>query len=97
LISDTLFEAARDIRQYQKGFPGYGEPGVAEKIRIVLAVMDWVRAELNTVPEPISEALTARCFDGVERSLSPVADRIERGIGSLYTEAARLRGPTLRN
>jgi hypothetical protein len=92
MISDTLYEAAEDIRDHTRRFGAISGPDAAEKIRIVLAVMDWVWAELNTVPEqPISEVLTARCFDGVERSLSPVADRIERGMESLYAEAARLR------
>jgi hypothetical protein len=97
MISDTLYEAAEDIRGHARRFGAIRDPDTAEKIRIVLAVMEWVRVELDTVPGPTSEALTARCFDGIERSLSPVADMIERGIGSLYTEAARLRGSNLRN
>lgn len=49
MISDTLFEAARDIRRYMVEFPAaYADR--AERLEALLTEMDAIRIELDTPP-----------------------------------------------
>lgn len=52
MISDTLFDAAEEIRRYERDYPDvYGDSEMKAEIAKVLTAMDALRVALDTVPE----------------------------------------------
>jgi hypothetical protein len=52
MVSDVLFEAAEEIRDYQKRMPDVYEPW-RSKLDALLAQMDAIRIEFDTPPERV--------------------------------------------
>lgn len=62
MISDTLFDAANEIREYQREYPDYYD-AIKQKLELLLQHMDLVRRELDTPPtgdEPKAEWISTK-------------------------------------
>lgn len=59
MISDTLSDAAHEIRQYLENYPDV-YAGMEDKITSVLMAMDALREELDTPPKKKAKASEKR-------------------------------------